>query len=206
MANLLFLDESHRYIVNGEEVPSVSELCRFISREVYGDIAQFRLDNAAERGTNIHKACEVLDKYGSVDVESDILPYIQAYLLFRKEHSVQWEKIEFQTYHPTLSYAGTIDRYGTVDGVPTLLDIKSSSTIHKPLYCAQLNLYRMMLEARKIAVERLSVLHLKSDGKYRIVPFERNEDVPSALLTLHALTKKKPRKKRFIPNQEEVNG
>jgi hypothetical protein len=200
MANLLFLDEGHRYIVNGEEVPSVSELCRFISREVYGDIAQFRLDNAAERGTKIHKACEVLDKYGTAEVGNDILPYLQAYVAFRKEHGVKWDKIEFQTYHPTRVYAGTIDRYGIVDGTPTLLDIKSSSTVHKPLCLAQLNLYRMMLEAAGIVVDKLYILHLKPDGKYKMVPFERNEDVPAALLSLHELMKKKPRKKKEEPH------
>ena len=200
MAQILFIDEGHKYIVNGEEVPSVSELCRFLSREVYGDVAQFRLDNAAERGTKIHKACEVLDKYSKAEIGNDILPYLQAYLLFRKEHQVVWEKIEYQTYHPEHAYAGTIDRYGTVDGIPALLDIKSSSALQKPLAVAQLNLYRMMLEAAGTAVEALYILHLKPDGKYKLVPFERNEDVPGALLTLHALTKKKPRKKKEVAN------
>jgi hypothetical protein len=200
MANLLFLDEGHKYIVNGEEVPSVSELCRFISREVYGDVAQFRLDNAAERGTKIHKACEVLDKYGTAEVESDILPYLQAYLQFRKDHSVKWDKVEYQSYHPALHYAGTIDRYGVVDGSATLLDIKSSSALQKALGVAQLNLYRMMLEAAGLTVERLYILHLKPDGKYRLAPFDIDNDVPMSLLTLHKLMQKKPRKKKEEPH------
>lgn len=38
MANLVFFEENHRYTVDGEEVPSVSELTRFIAKEIYGEI------------------------------------------------------------------------------------------------------------------------------------------------------------------------
>ena len=95
MATLLFFDQGHKYTLDGEELPSVSELCRFLSREIYGDVAQWRLDNAADRGTAVHKACESLDKFGSVDVQDAILPYLQAYLKFRREHAVEWRKIEY---------------------------------------------------------------------------------------------------------------
>ena len=65
IAQLIFFEKDHIYELNGEQLPSVSELTRFISREVYGDVAQFRLDNAAERGTKVHKLTEALDKYGA---------------------------------------------------------------------------------------------------------------------------------------------
>lgn len=100
MATLLFFDQGHKYTLDGEELPSVSELCRFLSREIYGDVAQWRLDNAADRGTAVHKACESLDKFGSVDVQDAILPYLQAYLKFRREHAVEWRKIEYASHHP----------------------------------------------------------------------------------------------------------
>ena len=195
MATLLFFDQGHKYTLDGEELPSVSELCRFLSREIYGDLAQWRLDNAAERGAAVHKACEVLDKYGQVDVQDGILPYLQAYLKFRREHAVDWQKVEYATHHPSRRYAGTIDRYGLVDGVPALVDIKTSYTIHKPLCAAQLNLYRMMLEAEGRPVGQLYILHLKKDGGYKLQPFERDDALPDALLTLHNALKKKARKK-----------
>lgn len=196
MATLLFFDDGHRYTLDGEELPSVSELCRFISREIYTDVRQYNLDRAADRGTAVHKATEALDKYGSVDVQDDILPYVQAYLQFRRDHKVEWEKIEWATHHPVDDYAGTVDRVGTINGVRAILDIKTSYTIHTPMCAAQLNLYRRMLEANGVTVEALYILHLKKDGTYKLKPFEFDDKVPEALLTLHrALEKKKRRKK-----------
>lgn len=195
MATLLFYDQGHKYTLEGEEIPSVSELCRFLSREIYGEIAQWRLDQAAERGTAVHKACEILDKNGTVDVQDGILPYIQAYLQFRKEHRVEWQKIEYATYHPEHRYAGTIDRFGMVDGARALVDLKSSYAIHNPLCLAQLNLYRRMMEVNGFTVEQIYILHLKKDGTYKLKPFDFNDAVPDALLSLHNLLKTKKRKR-----------
>jgi hypothetical protein len=196
MAKLLFFDTEHKYTLDGEELPSVSELCRFLSREIYGDVTQFTLDKAADRGTKVHKACEILDLYGKAEVSEDILPYIQAYLKFRREHEVKWDKVEHSTYHATDRYAGTIDRAGTVDGKQCIVDIKTTYNVHKPLALAQLNLYRRMLEQDgEWKADALYILHLDKNGEYKLLPFDRNDDVPNALLTLHNLMKKKRRKK-----------
>ena len=196
MAQLLFFDAGHKYELDGEPLPSVSELCRFISREIYGDVSQYNLDQAAERGTAVHKATEALDKYGKIDVEDGILPYVQAYIKFRKEHVVDWQKIEFSIHHPTDKYAGTLDRYGSIDGSLSILDIKTSYTIHAPLCFAQLNLYRRMMEANQFEVEKLFILHLKKDGQYRLKEFSFDDAVPDGLLALHNALKKKARKRK----------
>jgi hypothetical protein len=196
MATLLFFDDEHKYTLDGEELPSVSELCRFISREVYGDVTQYTLDNAADRGTRVHKACEALDLYGRVEVSDDILPYLQAYIKFRKEHAAKWDKVEYAAHHATDRYAGTLDRVGTVDEKNCILDIKTSYIVQKRLAIAQLNLYRRMMEQdSKWTADALYILHLNKAGEYRLHEFDRNDEVPNALLTLHNLMKKKRRKK-----------
>lgn len=194
MAQLMFFDHGHKYTLDGVELPSVSELCRFISREIYGTVAQYTLDMAADRGTRVHKATEALDVYGKVEVTDDIAPYVQAYLKFRQEHDIKWNMVERSMANQKERYAGTIDRYGELDGAKSLVDLKTSYTVHKRLAIAQLNLYRWMIEEEGHAVEKQYILHLTKDG-YKLVEIEKKDDVPRALLTLHRLMEKKGRKK-----------
>lgn len=195
MTELRFFDKGHIYILGDERIPAVSDLCRFISREVYGDAPQWAMEAAAARGTAVHQATEVLDQTGTAQIEEDWSGYLNAYASFLREHEVVWELTEHPDWNDELMYAGTIDRYGTVDGKKTLVDLKTSHSLQKALYSASINLYRMMLERRGWPVERLLILHLKKDGSYKIVPMERDDVVPMALITLHNATKKKRRKR-----------
>ena len=191
---LQYFDKGHIYMLEGERIPCVSDLCRFLHREIYKDAPLWQLEAAADRGTKVHAATEALDKTGRAEIEDEYLSYLQAYIQFRQEHDVQWELIEYADYHPQLMYAGTIDRYGLVDGIRTLLDIKTTFTVYKPLCGASLNLYRLILEAREKRVERLMILHLKKDGSYKLIQFNAEDAVPMALITLHTAMQKKKKK------------
>ena len=195
MDELIFYEKSHIYMMGGERIPCVSDLCRFLHKEIYKDAPLWQMEAAADRGTAVHRATELLDKTGTAEISEDYAPYLTAYAAFRREHEVEWELIEHADYHPEYGYAGTIDRYGKVDGILTLLDIKTTYTVYKPLCGASLNLYRLMLQARQKCVERLLILHLKKDGTYKLIKFDFDDAVPMALLTLHNVLKKKRRKK-----------
>lgn len=191
---LEFIEEGHIYTFDGQEVPSVSEIIRFISKEVYGDIDEETLQYAAERGTAIHKACEVLDEYGIVECTNDILPYLMAYKAFLEEHTVEWELIEQSLYSPDYGYAGTIDRYGMLDGNKVVLDIKSCSKIQKVLVKAQLNGYFYLATDNDYEVDSLYCLQLKPSGKYTLYEVSKREGEFENCLMLHeALLRKQPR-------------
>ncbi len=197
MAKLLFYDDTHRYTVDGEDVPSVSELTRFLARELYQDAPQFAIDSAAQRGTKIHKATEALDKFGSVEIEDDLAPYLKAYVQFVKEHTPEWEKIEWAVCNEKL-YAGTLDRYGVMNGKKIILDIKTTGTItgmHKVLYSAGQNLYRLAV-LKENPVDELWILQLKKDGTYKLIQLDVNEDLARACITLHEAIRKTKRKRR----------
>lgn len=193
--SLEFYDKSHVYELDGDRIPCVSDLCRFIHKEIYKDAPLWQMEAAADRGTKVHAATEALDKTGRAEIEDSYLPYLQAYAQFRQEHEVQWELIEYADYHPELMYAGTIDRYGMVDGYHTLADLKTTHRVYKPLCGASLNLYRLILEARQRCVERLMIIHLKKDGTYKLVNIPIDGVVAMALITLHNAMKKKRRTK-----------
>lgn len=193
MSNLEFVGDRHIYYLDGEQIPCVSDLCRFIVREVYKDTPDWQLGAAADRGTKVHAAAEILDKSGSAEIEEEYAPYLEAYASFLREHDVNWELIEHAGFHPGFLYAGTIDRYGLLDGERTLVDIKTTCTVHKPLCVATLNLYRLILEANGCMVDQMAILHLRKTGKYKIIKFDPDNDIPYALLILQKLTNRRKR-------------
>ncbi len=193
MADLEFYGKGHTYMVDGERIPCVSDLTRFISREVYGEAPQWRLEAAAVKGTAVHAATEALDKAGTAEIEEEYSGYLEAYAKFLREHEVRWELVEHPDWHEGDRYAGTIDRYGLIDGALVLVDLKTVYTVHKVLYGASLNLYRRILEHRGYEVEKLAILHLRRDGSYRLIWLPTDEEMPTLLLALHGKMQKKRR-------------
>lgn len=192
--SLKFFDEGHIYEYNGVVVPSVSELLRFLSREVYGEIDKYILDRAAERGTAVHSATQALDENGTVDVTDDIAGYVEAYAKFRHEHDVGWEYIEKPIAEPEMLFAGTIDRAGMVDGEKAILDIKSNAVVKKTLVKAQLNGYAKLTATIGFVPERLYCLQLIKDGRYRLYDTKIDDMEFMACYALHQAMKRKHRR------------
>lgn len=195
MADLTFLEKDHTYLLDGEELPCVSDLCRFLHREIYKDAPKWQMEAAAERGTAIHSATQTLDALGRAEIAEEYLPYLKAYKAFLQECRPSWDMIEQPLYHPEYRYAGTVDRFGALCGEAALVDIKTTYTVYKPLCRAQLNLYRLILIARGYLVHRMYILHLKRDGTYKLIPMETDEPLAHALITIHNALRKKRRKR-----------
>ena len=189
MAQLLFYDDKHVYELDGVKLPSVSEILRFINREVYKDIAQYTLDNAAERGKAVHLACEQIDRFGECEISDNLSGYVKGYIKFLKDNECEFSLIEKALAHE--DFAGTIDRYGLINGKKAILDIKTVSAVQKTLVKAQLNLYKMLVEHNKHEVEELYCLQLKKDGKYTLYPVSVDTTESIACLMLHKAMEKK---------------
>ena len=165
------LTKGHKYVLaDGTKVPSVSEIIEPLSKLVYGDIDTEVLAWAQMRGTAVHELTVKLDNERIAEAPYELSGYLEAYAKFLQEHKVRWIYTE-KPFAKDREYAGTIDRYGFVDDIRTILDIKTSSKItgkNLVVYEAQLNLYRRMLEAHEEQVNRLVILHLKKDGGYTL--------------------------------------
>ena len=194
MPDLIFLEDSHQYLLNGSELPSVSELCTPLHKSVYTDVPKWQLEAAAERGTAVHLATQQLDTAGSAETADEYAPYVSAYASFLRLHKPSWSLIERPMYHPELRYAGMPDRYGIMDGCATLLDIKTTHTVYKHICRAQLNLYRLILLAKGLPVDKLVILQLRKDGTYHLVPVPVDEPLAHALITIHNALPKRRKK------------
>lgn len=217
MGSLIFFDSRHLYQLDGENVPSVSEISRFASREVYGDINQYTLDNASSRGSAVHKATEILDKYNEVECDPNIEPYIRAYIQFRKDYNIkEYLAIEKALASESMKFAGTIDRIFVITkefadtfkaqtktdisklvGKLAIIDIKSSSVVQKVLAPIQLNGYEKLVTENKLGdVALLLILHLTKESKYKVHNFDIDDTLFMSCYNLHfALAKKKSIKK-----------
>lgn len=192
IAQLIFYDNEHLYEVDGERCDSVSEILRFLSREEYDDINQYKLDNAAERGTAVHKACEALYKYGNIECTTDVEPYVRAFLKFLHEHKCEFADIEKPLADANAKIAGTPDLCGKVDGEEAIVDMKAQSVVHKTLVKAQLNAYRHLRVVNgKPEPQKLYCLQLMNDGNYRLYPVAIDDSEFQACLTLHMAARHK---------------
>lgn len=217
MATLVFFDKGHQYELNDEVVPSVSEIARFVSREVYGNIEQYTLDNASSRGTAVHKATEILDKYNEVECNPLEEPYIRAYIQFRKDYNIkEFVAIEKALASEKMRFAGTIDRIVTITedfakafknqtkidvsnivGKLAIIDIKSSSVVQKVLAPIQLNGYQKLVTENNLGeVGLLLILHLNKEEKYKIHNFDIDDTLFMSCYNLHKALEKKKRIKK----------
>lgn len=200
MAKLLFFENDHSYTLNDEVVPSVSEVVRFISREIYSNVNQFNLDRAADRGSKVHKAIESIIRYGDCEISDDFAPYVQAFIKWFKDRKIKKDDIldiEKAYAHDKLLYAGTMDLVVKIDGVVTLVDYKTSCAAQKRLWGASENGYRILRDHNHpdTPIQRILILHLKNDGTYKEIDLPIDDSAFMACLTLHNLMKSTRKKK-----------
>lgn len=127
---LTFDSESHTYRYGGKVVPSVTQILRPMMDLDHVDADLLR--RASAFGTAVHRACE-LDDLCQLDesaLDPNLMPYLAGWRKFCREHGCGWEWIESPVYHPTMRYAGTLDRYGLVDGFRSVVDIKSGTALY----------------------------------------------------------------------------
>lgn len=179
-----FEEEGHRYFLGDQELPSVTTV---ITAVLGGTItvSPEAWKMAGERGTAVHKACE-LDDLGTLD-ESTVgeeWPYLDAYRKFKSEHACEWDGIERRHYHEVYNYAGTIDRMGTLDGRRSILDIKTG--LRSPLHDIQLAAYSMLAGFSPANWNRI-ILHLHSNGDYAIYTSKKSSLAQDMNIFLSAL-------------------
>ena len=192
---ITFDEAAHRYTVDGVEVPSVTEVCRFLSYDQKSD-KPWLAKAAADRGTRVHAACAAID-YG-IDPEEteDISGYLKAYRRFLKDYRPDWEGIEYIAGDTLLGIAGTIDRFGTLyDGRTCILDIKTGSKLHDAPLRAQLTGYKRLIALdRGFYPDYLYALQLSKDGTYHLREVRQDDELLSACIYINNAVERKKTK------------
>lgn len=189
---LVFHEETHQYFLGGKEIPSVSMLLEPLNKSVYQSIPRDILEAAADRGKAVHKATENIDAGLQFDFCEEWFGYIEAYTNFKKEHSIKWFASEQMYASKKHKFAGTVDRIGMVDGNFSILDIKTTATIHKTLVIPQLTFYEMLYD-EEVGIDKIEkryILQLQKKGTYILQEFEPNTKLTKALLEVYKFKEK----------------
>lgn len=174
-----YSDDSHTYIVGGREVQSITSLLAYVYGDTYAKVNPAILKPTAEHGTAVHKEIQenidlrMLDPEHECKCENaEATHYFTIVEPVWKIQPLMTEKIVV-LYDPNgIPFgAGRFDLLCNVNGVKTLVDFKTTSTIHRPLVTGQLNLYRKAgIQSGYFSEEegvKLGVIHLHGDtSKY----------------------------------------
>lgn len=195
MNDFKFDENEHKYFVNGVETPSVTDICNPISFERFKEIPNHILEQARQRGTEVHEMCEEYLITGEIDWE-EISPqytnYINQFVTWYRTYKPKILYVEFQMFSE--EFCGTCDLICELDGKTLLVDFKSSSRVDKKSLSVQLAGYHKLCAKYNIEIDETWYLHLtnkdKNDG-YVFKQIDRDEEWFEILLKHNKKMKEK---------------
>lgn len=181
MSNLTFIPETHQYLVDGVEYPSVTQIIKSAGLSNFDNVPYELLDRAIQFGNAVHKAIELKCK-GTLD-ENTVDDAI-------KGHILQWEKFcsdfcfiseaqEVQFSHK-LGFAGTIDHIGKIGRHVVLVDIKTGQP-------KSADIVQVCAYGTDHYFDRLIVIYVSKD-KYKAIEIKGHERRKGERIFLSALS------------------
>jgi hypothetical protein len=192
--DLVFNEGNHTYTLRDVILPSVTQIMKPLSDEVYSHIDPEVLRFAAQRGTDVHFATELYDLYGVIDIRPELMPYLEAYIQWKQDYQPEIITVEKRLYHKHLFYAGTIDRLAIINDKIVLVDLKSTRALETELVSVQDSAYRDMFISHNVRIDAQAVLQLKPDGTYVYKELDDALDIFAALYKIHNFKMKIKRK------------
>lgn len=177
---LQFDSDKHEYRFGGISVPGVTSILAPLVD--YSMVNQELLERARLLGQAVHLTTELYDQ-DQLDFDTldpVLVPYLDAWIRFRKEVDFQPIGIEQRVYHPSFRYAGTLDRTGIVRDKMAVLDIKKMLVLG-PVIGVQLAAYEKAVNVAlpadcKNRIETRYALGLQADGTYRLQQYQDPAD------------------------------
>lgn len=179
---LEYFDDSHLYLVDGQIIPSVTQIIHQKFKNKYKGVSEEVLKRGSNHGTAVHEAIENWCVSGA---ESDLKElYNFKFLMNRHKITVLKNEVPvvlFQDDEPLC--VGRLDLVIEQDNRIGLADIKATSTLDKEYLAYQLNMYRLAYQqSYNTEIEFLKGIHVKDD-KRKVVDIPINEKLVLELIT-----------------------
>ena len=158
---MIFNADTHQYLHGTRQVRSVTGLIK--AAGLLGPAAAFYSQEAAERGTRVHRACLDLDRGKTLMMDGDEALYLDSYAQWRTLVAPIWTSMEEPRHSERYDLAGTADRLGTINGKPVIVDFKTGAVAS--WHGLQLALYDLLYDDLPPMIRRRIVVHLKKDGR-----------------------------------------
>lgn len=137
------------------------------------------LEYAADRGTRVHKYCE-LHAHSMLfeEVDADCKPYVEAFIKWFDYHVEKVISTEDRFYCDNLKIQGSPDLICKLnsdpEGVLSVIDIKTSSKYSKS-WELQTAAYRYLCIQNNVSVSKRVIVHLKNDSDYKMISLDEDE-------------------------------
>lgn len=168
---VVFNEDDHTYTLNDKQLHGITGM---LSRQLFADkykgIPEYILQQAAERGTKIHKDCEFADATG-----------LEPQTIEGKNYLELRENFEVVANEYTVSdneyFASNIDCVWSKDGEVILADIKTTSHLDEDYISWQLSIYAYLFELQNshLKVSKLYAVWLRGDIA-KLVEISRKDD------------------------------
>ncbi len=187
------------YRINGERVPSVTEILRIAGLNDFSMIDPEVLEKARLRGLYIADYIDEIEQGLILPDEQpeDHKERIAAYRSWKEEVGFHTLSNECLVLSTEFGFAGTFDLYGIpargkFQGKRCLIDVKASYSL-SPTTGVQLAGYQLaMVEQPDVPVDVILALHLQPEGRskkgYQFKPYDYQQELPVFLAAL-AITK-----------------
>ena len=178
---LEYFDDTHTYLYEGLMLPSVSRILETKFKGEYKNVPPAVLNNAAQRGTAVHKAIENYNNSGYDDGSEAVRNF--KFLQKQYGFEVLDSELPLVIFKDDMPIAcGRLDMTMLIDGETGIADIKTVSTLNKEKIAYQLNLYRIgLMQSYGVDAKFLKIIHLR-DGIRKVIDSPINEGMTWELI------------------------
>ena len=178
---LEYFDETHTYLYDGIMLPSVTQILGVKYKNDYASVPPAVLNNAAKRGTAVHKAIENFNVSGYDDGSEAVRNF--KFLQKQYGFEVLDSELPIVLFKDDIPIAcGRLDMTMLIDGQTGIADIKTVSALNKEKIAYQLNLYRIgLMQSYGVDAQFLKIIHIR-DGIRKVIDSPVNEDMTWELI------------------------
>lgn len=154
---VIFNEREHTYTLNDKQLSGITSIIhRYIFPDMYKDVSERILQNAANRGTAFHNMVQLLISGIPIENDVELLPFINA------TKGINFIASEYLVTDYD-SVASSIDLVGqNEDGTVTLYDIKTTSVLNTEYLQWQLTIYKHLFKIMNpdIDVKSIAAIHV----------------------------------------------